>query len=116
MGMVNSNQSKSSQTVSTIISNSAINIATTIRIKSRYDKEVRDTLQDTVHLGDRYTLYVHTTFVTVTFTITRFSGSAIRHAIGLLNVNAVCLQFPKICGAPCTEASAHIYQARNSPP
>ena len=38
----------------------------------------------------------------------RFSGSAIRHAIGLLNVNAVCLQFPKICGAPCTEASPHI--------
>jgi len=56
-----------------------------------YDKEVRDTLRDTLHLGDRY------------------SASDIRHAIGLLNVNAVCLQFPKICGAPCTEVGKGCY-------
>ena len=42
---------------------------------------------------------------TINMLLIRFSASAIRHAIGLLNVNAVCLQFPKICGAPCTEAS-----------
>ena len=46
------------QTVRTITSNiaiSAINITTTITIKFRYDKEVRDVLRDTLHLGDRYT-------------------------------------------------------------
>ena len=30
-------------------------LTTTLTIKSRYDKEVRDTLRDTLHLGNRYT-------------------------------------------------------------
>ena len=32
-----------------------------------------------------------------------YSEADIRHVIGLINVNAVCLQFPKMIGAPSTE-------------
>jgi len=38
-----------------------------------------------------------------------FSDDQIRHVIGLLNVNAVCLQFPKMIGAPCTEVGKGCY-------
>ena len=58
-----------------------------------------------------------TVMTSINILMVRFSASAIRHAIGLLNVNAVCLQFPKICGAPCTEASPHSFAtaSRNLP-
>ena len=36
----------------------------------------------------------------------RHSVTEVQHAVGLLNVNAVCLQFPKTTGAPCTEVSS----------
>ena len=39
----------------------------------------------------------------------RFSEEDIKHAIGLMNVNAVCLQFPKMIGAPCTEVGKGCY-------
>ena len=39
----------------------------------------------------------------------RFSEDDIKHAIGLMNVNAVCLQFPKMIGAPCTEVGKGCY-------
>ena len=32
--------------------------------------------------------------------------SQVKHAVGLLNVNAVCLQFPRTVGAPTREVSA----------
>ena len=34
-----------------------------------------------------------------------YSEADIRHVIGLINVNAVCLQFPKMIGAPSTEVA-----------
>ena len=39
----------------------------------------------------------------------RFSTDDIKHAIGLLNVNAVCLQFPKMIGCPSTEVGKGCY-------
>ena len=51
-----------------------------------YNDNILRHIRDDLGLGDRY------------------SDEDIRHVIGLINVNAVCLQFPKICGAPCTEA------------
>ena len=39
----------------------------------------------------------------------RFSEEDIKHVIGLLNVNAVCLQFPKTIGAPSTEVGKGCY-------
>ena len=39
----------------------------------------------------------------------KFSESDIKHVIGLLNVNAVCLQFPKTIGAPSTEVGKGCY-------
>ena len=39
----------------------------------------------------------------------KFSEDDIRHVIGLLNVNAVCLQFPKTIGAPSTEVGKGCY-------
>ena len=38
-----------------------------------------------------------------------YSDEDIRHVIGLINVNAVCLQFPKMIGAPCTEVGKGCY-------
>ena len=39
----------------------------------------------------------------------RFSNDEIKHAIGLLNVNAVWLQFPKMIGCPSTEVGKGCY-------
>ena len=56
-----------------------------------YEDKVISFIRTDLRLGDRY------------------SSEDIRHVIGLLNVNAVCLQFPKMIGAPCTEVGKGCY-------
>ena len=58
---------------------------------SWYDHHVVDVIRKDLRLGGK------------------FSESDIKHVIGLLNVNAVCLQFPKTIGAPSTEVGKGCY-------